>query len=890
MRVASALLLLVAIALVWSAAFGQRPNETAAKGTAADTAAEPAAQRDFEERVAPVLATHCLECHGTTAPKAELDLSRKRSALAGGKNGEVIAPGEPDESLLWEHVDAGRMPPRSRPAMSDDDKRILRDWIAGGAEWPEEHADISRFVPRRGGSNWVRRLTVPEYIETVRAAVGVDVAREARELLPREVRADGFGNTAYNLTVDLRHVEAHAKLAAIVVRRMDTAAFAARFAPRGSSSDANDDALRVIIAGMGRRVLRGPLEEHEIAAYLRLAEAVGKEGGDGAEAQRYVIEAMLQSPRFLYRIEDRPGDHALSSRLSYILWGAPPDEELSRAADAGELSERDNVAAHVRRMLDDPRAVAQSRRFVSEWLHLDRLDSLRPDPKRFPKWDPQLAGDMREETLAYFEEVAWNRDRPLSELMNAQVTFLTPRLAEHYGLQRAASEQANRGGAADAPAPRLVGRATRDLQAFYTFDEGSGTTVRDVSGAGEPLDLTIETPSAVEWQGGRLKVTGSALIATAGPPTRLIDAVTQSQEITLEAWVTPANRGQNGPARILTLSSGISQRNFTLGQEANKYEVRFRTRRSNPNGQPSLDGPTNILYTRPTHIAYTRDAAGKALLYIDGTEQAAGESRGELSNWGGDFRLALANETSGDRSWKGTYHLVALYSRALTPDEVRGNARGPARYDLSAVPARGGLLTQGSTLTIGGDDASTVARGLFVLHELLYSGVDDPPPCVDTTPIPAKPGLSQREIAMQRITNQACAACHTRFETIALGLMKFDGVGGHHERDEHGNTLRDDGEILFPGADRATPFQSSAELMDLLSNSERVGMGITRKATQFALGRPLTDADEPALRAIHAAAREQGGTYRGLMTAIVMSDLVRTTAADEATANDRTSN
>jgi hypothetical protein len=295
---------------------------------------------------------------------------------------------------------------------------------------------------------------------------------------------------------------------------------------------------------------------------------------------------------------------------------------------------------------------------------------------------------------------------------------------------------------------------------------------------------------------------------------------------------------------------------------------------------PSLSGPTNILYTRPTHVAFTRDAAGRGRLYIDGEEKAARDVAGDVSNWDGMFRLALANETTGDRPWKGTYHLVAVYSRALTPDEVRGNARGMARYDLSAVPARGGLLTHGSVLTIGGDDASTVTRGLFVLRELLDSGVDDPPPCVDTTPVPAKPGQSRRAVAMQRITSKACAGCHARFETIALGLEKFDGVGAYREKGEHGNALRDDGEILFPDHDKPTPFRSSAELMDLLAKSDRVGKGITRKVTQFALGRPLAVADEPAVEAIHAAAQEGGGTYAALITAIVMSDLVQKVPAE----------
>jgi hypothetical protein len=204
------------------------------------------------------------------------------------------------------------------------------------------------------------------------------------------------------------------------------------------------------------------------------------------------------------------------------------------------------------------------------------------------------------------------------------------------------------------------------------------------------------------------------------------------------------------------------------------------------------------------------------------------------------------------------------------------------RYDLSQVEGRGGLLTQGSVLTIGGDDASMVTRGLFVLHDLLRGIVKDPPPCVDTTPIPTKPGLTQRVIAMQRINNPACGGCHSKFEPLAFGLEKFDGLGSYHNKDEHGNTLRDDGEILFPGLAQPVPYRSSGELMDLLAQSERVGKSMTRKVTQFALGRPLVGGDAPILDKIHKYARKNGATYQSLMTAIVKSDLVQMTRTESS--------
>ncbi|MFN4259267.1 MAG: DUF1592 domain-containing protein [Gemmataceae bacterium] len=878
-------------------------DETPARPAAAPGAALAAA-RHFDSHIAPLLARHCWECHGAKVRKGRLDLSRKETALAGGKSGKAIVPANRAESLLWQYVETNEMPPKERPPLSDREKQLLREWIDAGAIWSSGAANPLAFTDERiephqeflvadavrdPGPILLRRLTVSEYVETVRSAVGVDVEREARRLLPPDLRADGFSNTAYNLTIDLGNVEAYAQLAEIIVGRMDMRAFASRFTDSQELSDAN---RRALIAGMGKWLLRGPLQEQEITTFLGVSSAVIQEGGDFTEVVRYLAQAMLQSPRFLYRIEDHRGDgrprrvsdYELASRISYILWGGPPDQELLRAADAGELSDQRRLQAQVERMLRDPRAVERSAQFIEEWLHLDQLAHLRPNPKRFPRWNEHLAADMRAETLAFFQYVVWEQKRPLADLLNAQVAFATPRLAEHYGLDRRLAVAGPNG---RLPA-RFTTRVTSDLQALYTFAEGSGDTIRDLSGAGAALDLKIAHPSAVRWSDNGLTVHAPTRIATAGPPRRLTAAIRAAQAVTLEAWITPADTQQNGPARLLTLSSGTSQRNFTLGQEGDKYEVRFRTRRTSANGQPSVDSPRRAVETRPTHVVYTRDAAGKAKLYIDGQEKGARDIPGELSNWDDRHLLMLANESTTDRPWRGVFHLVAVYSRALTPAEVRRHHaagwpqdQGLARYDVSSVPGRGGLLTQGSVLTVGGDEASMVARGLFVLHDILSSKVEDPPPCVDTTPVPTQPGLTQRSIALTRLADRACAGCHGKFEPLAFGLEKFDGIGAYHDQDEHGNRLRDDGEILFPGSDKPVAYRSSAELMDLLAASARVRETFTLKVTQFALGRPLVKTDAPFLKEIHQAAQEGGGTYASLITAIVLSDLVRKTRTEK---------
>jgi hypothetical protein len=96
-----------------------------------------------------------------------------------------------------------------------------------------------------------------------------------------------------------------------------------------------------------------------------------------------------------------------------------------------------------------------------------------------------------------------------------------------------------------------------------------------------------------------------------------------------------------------------------------------------------------------------------------------------------------------------------------------------------------------------------------------------------------------------------------------------------HEKDEHGNLLREDGQILIPGTSESVPYQTSEELMNFLAGSERIRETITWKMTQFALGRPLGAADAATVADIHQAGQKSGGTYKDVITAIILSDLVQ---------------
>ena len=124
---------------------------------------------------------------------------------------------------------------------------------------------------------------------------------------------------------------------------------------------------------------------------------------------------------------------------------------------------------------------------------------------------------------------------------------------------------------------------------LYTFKEGRGDVIRDVSSVGKPLDLKISDIKSVRWlPDGGLKVQSPAFIASTTAATKVLNSVKKEGAITIEAWIKPASVTQSGPARIVSLSQDTGGRNFTLGQGEEFYEVRLRTTKTSANGEPSL--------------------------------------------------------------------------------------------------------------------------------------------------------------------------------------------------------------------------------------------------------------------------------------------------------------
>ncbi|MBN1672654.1 MAG: FecR domain-containing protein [Kiritimatiellae bacterium] len=247
-------------------------------------------------------------------------------------------------------------------------------------------------------------------------------------------------------------------------------------------------------------------------------------------------------------------------------------------------------------------------------------------------------------------------------------------------------------------------RTRRGLVALYTFAEGRGRFVRDVAGMGPALDLEIPEPGAVAWlQPAGLAVRAPTLIASVRPAEKIARACAASDEITIEAWIRPANITQGRvwermPARIATMSASASRRNFELGQNLNTITVRLRT---GPDHEKCLWTPYGSLHPQLTHVVVTRRHSGEVSFWIDGVRAQVGTydeagtrfvphggEPGRFGAWDAGMRLALANEFGADRAWLGEYHLLAVYSRALDESEIRQNrAAGLALQDRrTALP------------------------------------------------------------------------------------------------------------------------------------------------------------------------------------------------------------
>ena len=199
--------------------------------------------------------------------------------------------------------------------------------------------------------------------------------------------------------------------------------------------------IKRIVAPIARRAYRRPVTSAEVDQLVGVAQKALATGFKPDEAVQFAIQAILVSPHFLFRVESDPkgkygnvSDLELASRLSYFLWSSAPDEELLSLAERKKLRKPAVLDAQITRMLADPKSAAISENFAGQWLETRSLAAVKPDVVRYPMWNTQLQEDLETETRLLFDHIL-RENRPVSEFITADYSFLNARLARHYGIQ-----------------------------------------------------------------------------------------------------------------------------------------------------------------------------------------------------------------------------------------------------------------------------------------------------------------------------------------------------------------------------------------------------------------------------------------------------------------------
>ncbi len=219
------------------------------------------------------------------------------------------------------------------------------------------------------------------------------------------------------------------------------------------------------------------------------------------------------------------------------------------------------------------------------------------------------------------------------------------------------------------------GRFETDMIALYQFKAGTGSTAYDTSGISPAANLALT--GDYEWLGSwGLTFNNAKAQASTASSKKLYDLITATNEFSVEAWVTPNNVVQEGPARIVTYSAGDTERNFTLGQTLYNYDFMLRTSTSSNNGDPALSSPDadEVLQATLQHVVLTYNAQTGRKMYVNGQLiDVVDEDVAPLTNWDDTFALILGREASNQNVWQGDVRLLAIFNRELAPEQIQQN-------------------------------------------------------------------------------------------------------------------------------------------------------------------------------------------------------------------------
>jgi len=400
----------------------------------AEVAAHRPAPLDFPAAMQ-TLETGCADCHGGE----------------GGDGGFSLAQVASEESLRLDHDTWLRvrqrladhsMPPSDAEPIEIELRLRLLDWLrVAMREAIQKQGEIA-------GPPLFRRMAGHEYANTIRDLLGTHF--NAGSGLPQDLAGgEGFNNAAETLIISPIHAEKYVEAAteALNYAARDSKARDRLFPNRPSDSLTEADAAQANLKQFAGRAFRRPVADEELSAYVALYADARADGLDFDQATFYAMRGVLVSPQFLFLSEASPTelnvsqpltDHELAARLSYFLWATMPDDELRAAADAGKLSDTEELKRQTIRMLTEKGTHLNDSmvQFVGQWLGTGDWGRTKVADTAVHQWvqDHHMAA-MRNQPVYFFEE-ALRKNESLLDLIDCNWTFLNEELLRVYKINR----------------------------------------------------------------------------------------------------------------------------------------------------------------------------------------------------------------------------------------------------------------------------------------------------------------------------------------------------------------------------------------------------------------------------------------------------------------------
>ncbi|MDE3195559.1 MAG: DUF1592 domain-containing protein, partial [Acidobacteriota bacterium] len=475
-------------------------------------------------------------------------LLRKPTARIAHAGGQRIKPGTPEEATLIAWID--RLAKLSGPELTSALSYRQREDSGTGAV---------------GTEPVLRRLTASQYNHTVRDLLG-DQTSPASQFPPEDF-INGYKNQIQGQSLSPILIEAYSSAA----ERLARAAFHGGDT-HGLIPCKPSVACRArFVKEFGAKAFRRPLKADEQKRY----EALMATEPDFLKGAQLVVEAMLQSPNFLFWMDTTPDpklkDYATASRLSYTLWDTMPDPALFAAAARGELATRAGIEKVVRKMLENQHAKEALDDWISQWLRYDRLLTAAKDRRKYPLYNRETALAMTDEARTFISDLVWN-DRNFMTAFTADYGYVSAELAGIYGVPVPSKEIERAPFPAGSERSGLLGQGlflALTAKPDETSPTARGLFVREqflcqhVPDPPPGVNTNLPPVTADNPQTNRDRMTAHATNPTCAGCHRLVDPIgfgfekfdaTGARREKLElTFKTPSTKGKNGSVKKIDL-------------------------------------------------------------------------------------------------------------------------------------------------------------------------------------------------------------------------------------------------------------------------------------------------------------------------------------------------